>query len=1012
MRMTKNSILLLTVCSAVLWVGCMAAAAAAAASAAEDSSLRAASWATHATYDIDAPGDADVPEWGSYRPGVYFGLKQRGGVSRENPLSGVTGLLWGSSHKVPVGLRHDTAQDELQSFEWIEHDGQAYGLQHLRDGALQLQLETSFVSSSPGGTSSSGSGSNSNSSGSGASEGNHWSQRIVVRPLLDSRAPPAPPSSTVSLIVYIGMQVPHTLQRNTAAIPDAAELAELLARSLIVDDVGVSRSTLTATGSGERTGGDFELVLTARPVAGPSGDSFRRCLRRDRDGLGAAEGEGGADDEEEEEASANCYLTASYTGLAVDANSAVQALQAAYKQGPSANAKHGRAHGRRARTRTAPLFTDEGELNGQLADMEKGDTVTLAVQVQVPAGRAAEIDITLRRKGGASASASSAVEEGEEDGNGEEGSDKQRSSGSCRALTDAEADGSALTAELELRSQAFHADFERRFGLASKEEFTAADVTAAKTALSSTLGGVGFFHGVPLLGDASEASLGSKVYAVTQPVSLLTATPSRTAFPRGFLWDEGYHQQLLLHWDPNLSMRVLKSWLQAQYQCKARPELGGWIPREMILGEEAEARVPDEFVTQRVDVANPPTLLLVVRSLLRLAQDSSNSGSDGSADEKGLWKFLQQAHKPLHQWIRWLAHSQQGAAAGSYRWRGRSQTDGKVIPNTLASGLDDYPRSAFPDETERHVDLHCWVTLAAKLMAELEEGLLLDPPSRGSLPIQGEDGQGAVEMDYADASSYLVAKMSELHWDEDLGAFADVGMIGSGGEDDLVQSLVGKCGNNKVQKTVHIPLEAVKARQEAGKQVQFSEFCPKEHPEFLYPLSDGRGGYEMVETYVADGELVSGTIRRMGYVNLFPLLLRLLPAEEGGKLGAILDTMEDPKLLWTDFGLRSISASDLFYQRRNAPGDAPYWRGPIWLPINYLAAGALHHYSQIPGPLQSRCEALYQKLRTAITQNVLKEYHRTGFFWEHYEDKSGVGSRGHPFTGWTALVVAIMAERY
>ena len=977
------------VCSA-LWLVIWASAAA----ADEDPSLRAASWNTHAKYDMDAPGDEVVPEWGSYRPGVYFGLKQRGGVSPSNPLSAVTGLLWGSSHNVPAGLRHDTAQDELRMFEWTEHDGQSYGLQRLQDGALQLQLDTSFVSSNP----------TPSSSGEGSIEGDYWKQRIVVRPIQDSRAPPVPPGSIVSVVVYLGMQVPHSHQYA------AAELHELLARSLTVDDVGLIGSTLTATGSGERVGADFELVLTARPVSGPEGDSFRECLSSaSRRSSSGNDGDGEEEEEEEVESSdPSCYLTASYAGLAADAGSAVQSLQVAYKQGPIASNAHGRSHGRRARTRSAPLFTEEGELNGQLASMEGGDTVTLAVLVQVPAGRAAEIDVTMRAKAAEPPRAltSSDAADGEEEWDGEDGSD-QRISGSCRALTEVEADGSALTSLLQQRSKNFHADFEKKFGLKSRSEFTADDITAAKRALSSTLGGMGSFHGVPRLGDASEASRSRVASAATEPVSLLTATPSRTAFPRGFLWDEGYHQQLLLHWDPNLSMRVLKSWLQAQYQCKLRPELGGWIPREMILGEEAEARVPQEFITQRVDVANPPTLLLVVRSLLRLAQESSNS-----ADKKGLWKFLQQAHAPLNQWIRWLAHSQQGSSAGSFRWRGRSQSDGKVIPNTLASGLDDYPRSAFPDESERHVDLHCWVTLASRLMAELEAGLDLDEASRGSLPIQGEGDQGPVEMGYADADAYLTTQMSVLHWDATLGAFADVGLAGAGDGDDLIKSLVGKCGDTKVQKTVHIPLEAIKARQEAGEQVKFSEFCPKEHPEFLYPIGDGRGGYEMVETYIPDGELVSRAINRMGYVNLFPLLLRLLPADEEEKLGAILDAMEDPKLLWTEFGLRSISAADLFYHRRNAPGDAPYWRGPIWLPINYLAAGALHHYAHIPGPLQARCEAMYQRLRTAVTSNVLKEYHRTGFFWEHYEDTSGVGSRGHPFTGWTALVVAIMAERY
>ena len=43
---------------------------------------------------------------------------------------------------------------------------------------------------------------------------------------------------------------------------------------------------------------------------------------------------------------------------------------------------------------------------------------------------------------------------------------------------------------------------------------------------------------------------------------------------------------------------------------------------------------------------------------------------------------------------------------------------------------------------------------------------------------------------------------------------------------------------------------------------------------------------------------------------------------------------------------------------------------------------------------------------------VLGEFHRTGFFWEQYDDRSGKGIMGHPFSGWTALVVNIMGEIY
>jgi mannosyl-oligosaccharide glucosidase len=38
----------------------------------------------------------------------------------------------------------------------------------------------------------------------------------------------------------------------------------------------------------------------------------------------------------------------------------------------------------------------------------------------------------------------------------------------------------------------------------------------------------------------------------------------------------------------------------------------GWIPREMILGRESEAKVPAEFLVQSDRVANPPVFFYLM----------------------------------------------------------------------------------------------------------------------------------------------------------------------------------------------------------------------------------------------------------------------------------------------------------------------------------------------------------------------------------------------------------------
>lgn len=73
-----------------------------------------------------------------------------------------------------------------------------------------------------------------------------------------------------------------------------------------------------------------------------------------------------------------------------------------------------------------------------------------------------------------------------------------------------------------------------------------------------------------------------------------------------------------------------------------------------------------------------------------------------------------------------------------------------------------------------------------------------------------------------------------------------------------------------------------------------------------------------------------------GYISLFPFLLGLLEPNSP-HLGPILDLIRDPKRLWSAYGIRSLSAEHpLFGKGEN------YWRGPIWIQMNYLALSALH----------------------------------------------------------------------
>ncbi|KAI1783641.1 mannosyl oligosaccharide glucosidase-domain-containing protein [Ganoderma leucocontextum] len=107
-----------------------------------------------------------------------------------------------------------------------------------------------------------------------------------------------------------------------------------------------------------------------------------------------------------------------------------------------------------------------------------------------------------------------------------------------------------------------------------------------------------------------------------------------------------------------------------------------------------------------------------------------------------------------------------------------------------------------------------------------------------------------------------------------------------------------------------------------------------------------------------------------------PLPLPVLPRPPPARLAAPRRDprpLRDPEHLWSPYGLRSLSAAHPeFGQGEN------YWKGLIWIQMNYLALTSLHKkYAAQAGPHQQRAQEIYAELRKNIVDNVHKEYVRT-----------------------------------
>jgi len=197
--------------------------------------------------------------------------------------------------------------------------------------------------------------------------------------------------------------------------------------------------------------------------------------------------------------------------------------------------------------------------------------------------------------------------------------------------------------------------------------------------------------------------------------------------------------------------------------------------------------------------------------------------------------------------------------------------------------------------------------------------------------------------------------------------------------------------------------------------------------------------YEVIQQYEADGDL----------------LLSLVPKDRMQKL---VTALLDEKEFLSEYGIRSLSkvhekayqihidgiAYSIDYEPAESTvplfGGNSNWRGPIWMPMNYLFIQALREYQwydgndflfeyptgsnkllnlkQVSDELSKRLIHMFEKDEKgnrAINKNYEKYYQDPHFkdlilFYEYFHGENGRGLGASHQTGWTALVANLIEQ--
>ncbi|CAL9728891.1 mannosyl-oligosaccharide glucosidase [Monosporozyma unispora] len=470
--------------------------------------------------------------------------------------------------------------------------------------------------------------------------------------------------------------------------------------------------------------------------------------------------------------------------------------------------------------------------------------------------------------------------------------------------------------------------------------------------LSNLLGGIGYFHGNQIVDRSTEFDEDQ-----FNEIKLIHGKEEGpfdlfTSVPSRAFFPRGFY------WDEGFHLlQIMEYDFDLAFEIMDSwinlIDKDGWIAREVILGPEARSRVPQEFQVQSPNIANPPTLLLTLSEMLsKVLEHETSVKLENKEDTEKL------AIKGDTEQLKYSSDLIINYVSAIYP---KLLKHFEWFTRTQRGLIEEYSEilEENPLWEKLHKDnLYKWVgrTVRHCLPSGLDDYPRAQPPDIAELNVDTLSWVGVMARSMKQIAEVLNRNQDQIK-------FA------------------------KIEQNIMENLEILHWSEEnncyCDVSIQENEDTDEE-------------------------ELVH--VCHEGYVSLLPFGLKMIPPNSP-HLDKVISAMSDKSTLFSPYGLLSLSQKDQYFGQ-----DENYWRGKIWLNINYLCLDAIKHYypeimdtkkATSSGTLKT-AKQLYTGLRRNLIDNIYKVWKSTGFVFENYNPQDGTGAGAKQFTGWTSLIVNIM----